>query len=486
MNLTSHTKPTRRQVLRAGATAAAMLASGTFARRARGAPLRRPNLLLLVTDDQRADSLSCAGNSILQTPHIDALAAGGVRFTQSFCTTAICMSSRASILTGLYTRVHGVDDFTKPLSEILLNASYPHLLHEAGYRTGFVGKWGVDAGEIPKHDFDYFQGYQGQGNYFPTPGGEHLTVIQARQAIDFLRDCDSNRPFCLAVSFKAPHVQDEGRAEPGIYAKYPYDLALKHRYESQTVPPVATRDVTPWPAFFDRTLNRTREGPDFSAANYQETMKDLYRLLTGVDNAVGQICDTLKSLGFDDNTVIIYTSDHGSFYGEHGFGGKWLMHEESIRTPMIVRDPRLRAGRCGITLDPMVLNLDVPATLLDLAGVPAPVGMQGRSLMPWVFGSSAASRSEWFYENHFRNSPAGPIPASEGIRTRQWKYIRYIDTDPLYEQLFDLKTDPREEKNLAGDIAQTDRLNHFRARWRAWCDSLDAFKPTGPWSDPVA
>jgi arylsulfatase A-like enzyme len=480
---TTH-KPTRRQVLGAGVATAALLATRGYVPRASASAIRRPNLLLLVTDDQRADTLSCSGNTVLQTPNIDALAQRGVRFRQSFSTSAICMSSRASILTGLYTRVHGVDDFSKPLSPECYAQSYPHLLHQSGYRTGFVGKWGIDAGEIPKQDFDYFQGYQGQGSYFEHSTGKHLTVRQTEQAIEFLQGCTSNQPFCLAVSFKAPHVQDEGRYLPGLYPKYPYDRAFEHRYETSVVPPVLTKDGAPWPEFFDRSLNRTREAPDFSQSTYQETMKDLYRLLTGVDQAVGQITKELKNLGFDDNTVILYTSDHGSFYGEHGFGGKWLMHEESIRTPMILCDPRFPRDRQGITCDEMVLNLDVPATLLELAGVPAPVAMQGRSLLSWTRSDSTPGRSEWFYEHHFRNAKSAPIVASEGIRTPTWKYIRYIDTDPLYEQMFDVEHDPREENNLAAVPAQADRLAHFRDRWNTWRAALDEFKPDRAWQDP--
>jgi arylsulfatase A-like enzyme len=477
-------KPSRRQVLRAGVIAAGLVAvSQVRANFADPAPARRPNILLLVTDDQRADSLSCAGNPVLKTPNIDALAQRGVRFKNSFATTAICMSSRASILTGLYTRIHGIDDFKKSLAPELLANSYPMLLRKNGYRTGFIGKWGMDGGELPKNDYDYFAGYQGQGSYFSPDSDKHLTVRETEQAIEFLRGCNAAQPFCLAISFKAPHVQDEGRNLPGIYAKYPYDRALDHLYENDTIPAVKTSDAAPMPALFDKTLNRTREARDFVAATYQETMKDLYRLISGVDMAVGNLVDELKRLGFDDNTVIICTSDHGSFYGEHGFGGKWLMLEESIRTPLIICDPRAPASRHGKTCDQMVLNLDVPATVLDLAGIETPVGMQGKSVLALAAGETPPWRTEWFYEHHFRNR--GSIAASEGIRTSEWKFIRYIDTDPVYEQLFNLTDDPREEKNLAGDPAYSDRLAAMRSRWKVWNKSLDGFSTAGKWIDPA-
>jgi arylsulfatase A-like enzyme len=483
--ISNSSKPSRRQVLAAAVATAGVAAAAAFGilKLTDAPPVRRPNLLLLVTDDQRADTLSCAGNTVLKTPNIDALAARGVRFTNSFATTAICMSSRASILTGLYTRVHGIDDFNKALSAEHLQNSYPILLKKAGYRTGFIGKWGIDGGQMPAADYDYFKGYQGQGNYF-TPGSpKHLTVQETEQAVEFLRGCKQSEPFCLAISFKAPHPQDEGRSVPGIYPKYPYDRALDDFYKNDKVPPVKTKDAAPLPAFFDKSLNRTREAVDFSAPTYQETMKDLYRLISGVDIAVGNIMAELKQLGFDDNTVILYTADHGSFYGEHGFGGKWLMLEESIRTPMILCDPRLPADRQGKTRDQMVLNIDVPATLLDLAGIPAPTGMQGKSLLPLARGKSPPWRTEWFYEHPFRDN--GFIDPSEGIRTEGWKYIRYIDTTPLYEQLFDLTNDPREENNLAGDPAHADRLAAMRGRWQTWMKSLDSFSDTRPWTDPA-
>jgi arylsulfatase A-like enzyme len=460
--------------------AAPRLLRGAFANQP-----KRPNILLLVTDDQRAESLGCSGNSVIQTPSIDHLAQRGVRFVNSFATTAICMSSRASLLTGMYTRVHGVDDFKKALPPRLLDQSYPHLLHQSGYRTGFIGKWGVDAGAMPLGDYDFFRGYQGQGRYFAPGEKKHLTVIQTEQAIEFLQGCTHEQPFCLAMSFKASHVQDEGRYLPGIYAKYPYDLALSDYYKNDVVPAVKTRDSAPWPAMFDRCMNRTREGPDFSAANYQETMKSLYRLLTGVDLAVGRIVEQLNQLGFAENTVILFTSDHGSFYGEHGFGGKWLMHEESIRTPMILCDPRLPAARRGTVAEQMVLNLDVPETVLDLAGIQPPTGMQGRSLLPLARGEKPAWRSEWFYEHHFRNARTEPILASEGIRTQRWKYIRYIDSEPAYEQLFDLQNDPREQTNLAGELSGRDRLADLRSRWVVWRKSLEKYSPARDWVDPA-
>ena len=359
-------------------------------------------------------------------------------------------------------------------------------MKNAGYRTGFIGKWGIDAGEMPKADYDYFKGYQGQGNYYPIPGGPHLTLIQTDQALDFLRGCDSQRPFCLAVSFKAPHVEDEGRYEPGMYAKYPYDRALEHLYENDVMPPNQTVDFEPIPEFLQKSLNATRDAPDFIPETFNDALRDLYRLLSGVDRAVGKILAEINRLGFEENTVVIYSADHGSFYGEHGFGGKWLMYEEAIRIPMIIHDPRLPKSRQGTSIDRMTLTHDLPATILDLANIHIPPSMQGRSLLPLTRGQTPEWRTEFFYENHFRNFPVAPIAASEGIRTEDWKYIRYIDRQPVYEHLFNLKDDPREERNLANHPEDTEQLALLRERWKIWSEKLNRFSIDKRWEDPVS
>jgi arylsulfatase A-like enzyme len=211
-------------------------------------------------------------------------------------------------------------------------------------------------------------------------------------------------------------------------------------------------------------------------------MKSLYRLLAGVDIAVGRIMQAVRDLGVDDNTIVMYSSDHGSFYGEHNFGGKWLMNEESIRSPLIVRDPRLGAELRGITREEMVLNVDRCPTLLDLAGIPVPPGIQGRSLLPLIQGNRRSPwRTEWFYEHHYAPMLIAP---SEGIRTDRWKYVRYTDAEPPYEQLFDLGADPREQNNLATDPEHLATLQALRQRWQVWRAALETAPPAAPWVEP--
>jgi arylsulfatase A-like enzyme len=463
------------------AGAGALLASSRWAR-GDSPGGRAPNIVLLVADDQRADSMGCAGNPIIMTPNMDALAADGVRFRQSFATAAMCPTSRVSLLTGQYPATHRIEGFFTSITPERFRNTHAQILRRAGYRVGFVGKWGVGT-DLPKSSYDYFEGFTGQGFYWEPGQKEHLTVRQANQAIEFLQTCRPGQPFFLQVSFKAPHVQDEGRDQPGIYAKYPYDPALKSMYESDFVPPPRTKDSQPLPDFFKPSLNCTREAPDFRPQTYEEAVKDLYRLISGLDIAIGRIRRTLRDIGVEDNTVIIHTADHGSIYGEHGMGGKWLMFEESIRRPTLIVHPRVAVDLRGTTCDAMVLNIDVMPTILDLAGQPIPPGVQGTSFLPLAFTQAAGSRDQWFYQ--FHNEPGAPIVPSEGVRTAHWKYIRYIKTDPMYEQLFDLKSDPLEERNLVGVDEHKTRLDHLRTRWQVWRQSLDAFKLADRWVDPA-
>ena len=182
-----------------------------------------------------------------------------------------------------------------------------------------------------------------------------------------------------------------------------------------------------------------------------------------------------------ENTVLVFAGDNGFYLGEHGLAGKWYMHEESIRVPLILHDPRLPERLRNKRRAEMVLNIDVAPTLLDLAGLPVPPSVQGRSLLPLVQGGKPRWREEWFYSHLYAYKL---IPKSEGIRTRRWKYIRYIESEPLYEELYDLKRDPLEEKNLARDGRHAGQLRKLRGRWQAWRDALPGWRIDKRWSDP--
>jgi arylsulfatase A-like enzyme len=444
------------------AAASACLASAVLA-------ADRPNIIFLVTDDQRADAMGCAGNPVIHTPNMDKLAAEGTLFTNNFVTTSICCVSRASFFTGMYGRTHKVEDFRTPIPESVFAITYPMLLKNAGYRTAFIGKWGV-GGPLPKKDFDFWDGFPGQGKYFHEKDGKtvHLTGMIGEKAVKFLRSCSPDQPFCLSVSFKAPHVLD-GAPKP-----FQPDPAFDHLYQSVTVPVPETahdRFFRALPAFIQKSEGRRRWKNRFATPKlFQSRVKDYYRLISGVDHALGRILQALQQSKLDDNTVIIFTGDNGFFLGERGLAGKWLMYEESIRTPLIIRDPRLPASLRRQRIDKMVLNIDVAPTIIDLAGQPVPSPMQGRSLRPLMQQKPVKWRTEFFYEHLYRHG--GKIPAIEGVRTDRWKYTRYIDTDPLYEELFDLANDPLEKRNLATEPAHRDTLEKLRARWKHWTEKL--------------
>lgn len=424
----------------------------------------RPNLILFLADDQRWDALGAYGNSLIQTPHIDRLAEMGVLFENAFVTTSICAPSRASIFTGQYVSRNGVWDFRTELTNEQLASSYLGVLKKAGYRLGFIGKWGV--GQPPQRFFDYNKGFPGQGKYWVEVEGQkrHLTSLMGDQAIEFLEGSSSEAPFCLSISFKAPHVQDSYDLSQN---PFPFDSELAELYSGDSIPPpktAASEYFDRLPLFLKNSENRKRWairfwGPD----RYQESVKGYYRLISGIDRVVGRIMRKLAEKQLADNTILLYTADNGFYLGEYGLAGKWLPHEVSLRVPLIVYDPRARASLQGNRRTELVLNIDVAPTLLDLAGIEVPPIMQGRSLLPLLQAEHLAWRQEFFYEHLFRHPL---IPPTEAVRTERWKYIRYVESDPLYEELYDLRTDALEEHNLASNPSHADTLNEMRGKWR--------------------
>ena len=440
-----------------------------------------PNILLVLTDNQRADLLGCTGNAIIHTPTLDGLAYRGVRFANAFATTPICAASRASYFTGLYERRHGFTFLTPPLRKEFSDISYPALLKAAGYHTGFIGKFGIAANGIPPsledengvaRMFDHFDNYEhwteeGYEIRQPDGGIRHLTDITGDKAIEFIdRHCSEGpqRPFCLSVSFNAPHAQD------GDPRHYIWPESENGRYDDDVIPAAANSD----PAFFDslprfiqESESRVRWRTRFDTAeHYQRHVKGLYRMVSGVDRNVGRIIAELERHSLADHTIIIFASDHGMYYGERGLSDCWQLNEESIRVPLVICDPRRDPG--GWVRQELALNIDVAPTILDLAGVPIPAPTQGRSLVPLFEDDTVGDwRTEFFCEHLFERSD---IPKSEGFRTEDWKYIRYFEQDPVYEELYDLRGDPHESVNLAADPCHAEQLAALRLR----CDHLRA------------
>jgi len=427
----------------------------------------RPNLVLLVTDDHPFDALGSAGHPVLRTPHLDGLAERGVRFTHAFVTTPICAASRASLFTGRYERAHGYTFGQPALDAALVRESYPVLLREAGYRVGFVGKFGVrvraeDRAAMFEEDAPGTYPYLPRAKNDAEAEGDgeparHLTERNTDRAIEFVQR-DDPRPFCLSFSFQAPHAEDHN-PEQFVWPESCDDL-----YEDAELPTPANAD----PAFFEalpeflRTgLNRERWGWRFDTPEKHDRMvKGYYRMLSGVDLAVGRLLAALDEAGLRERTVVVVIGDNGYFLGERGYAGKWTMHDRSTRVPLLFRDPRRADSTSARVIDAFALNVDVAPTLLELAGVETPEGMQGRSLVPLLDGEVDALREDVFTEHLWRNPR---IPRTEGLRTRGWKYIRYPD-HPEYEELYDLTADPEEGQNLATDERHAERLRDLRER----------------------
>lgn len=428
----------------------------------------RPNILFILADDLRWDAVGFMGNRVVQTPNLDRLAKRGTIFQNAFVTTSICCVSRASIFAGQAERRHGIGDFVKSFTSTQWGQTYPALLRQAGYRTGFIGKFGIGKDAAIKamaKEFDYWRGLPGQaGLFFATndPTRTHATVRFGNQALEFLRDAQPGKPWCLSISFNAPHARD------GQTREFAPDLRDEQLYrDAQIKPPVTATDAFHQllPEFVRKSEGRTRWQRRFSRPElFQETTKDYYRLITGIDREVGRMMALLEERGLATNTVVIFTSDNGFALGDRGLSDKWFGYEESIRVPLFIADLRRPSRHHTRKVDWMVLNIDLAPTLLDYAGVPAPAGMQGGSLRGFVEKQRVADwRTEWFYEHHY-----GPhiIPPSEGVRTERWKYIRYVNESPVVEELFDLKRDSLERHNLVAEAKYADTLAQLRERWK--------------------
>jgi len=409
----------------------------------------RPNVLVLLADDLRWDSVGCVGNPVVVTPNIDRLAAEGVRFTQARVTTSICMVSRATLLTGQHMARHGITAFGKPLTPTQFAASYPGVLKAAGYHTGYIGKYGV--GKPLEGGIDFVRTYEGK-HWIEAKGEKvHVTEQNTRDSLAFLAARPAGKPFCLCVGFFAPHAEDRA---PEQYLPQPW--SAKH-YEGKTIPvPAAATDeaIRRLPPFLSAEKNegRVRWHKRFdTAAKYQTSMTNYYRMVTEVDAGIGRILDELRRQGALENTLIVFTGDNGYFHGERGLADKWYPYEEALRVPLIVRDPRLPHGKRGTVSDALVLNLDVAPTVVAAAGAEVSEGIQGRDVSPlYLAADPPAWRTEFYYQ-HPVVFAKDRIPRSEAVTSLTAKYVRWSDFD--FEELYDLAADPHEQRNLATDPA---------------------------------
>lgn len=421
-----------------------------------GQPL---NIVLLVIDDVRWDSLGAAGNRIVRTPRIDRLAKDGVRFEQARVTTSICMVSRATLLTGQYMSRHGITTFGRAIAPNAFADTFPAVLRRGGFWTGYVGKYGV--GPARDADFDFLRAYEGT-HWLPGPGGTriHVTEKNARDSIDFLKARPKDKPFLLTVGFFAGHAQDNA---PEQYL--PQDWSAK-LYEGVMIPPPLRGDpkyMAALPPFLSNEANegRVRYHKRFDTPeSYQAYMTRYYRLITEMDDAVGRIVDELEAQGAYDDTLILVVGDNGYFHADRGLADKWYPYEESVRVPFVVRDPRIPAGKRGLKRDQLALNLDVAPTVIAAAGLAIPPVMQGQDLSPLYLQTRVPTwRDEFFYE-HPTVLGKDRIPSSRAVMRKDWKYVEWPEFG--YQQLFDLRKDPGEIRNLAGSPIHAAREKAMR------------------------
>ncbi len=422
----------------------------------------RPNIIFILTDDQRSDALGYAGNKIMQTPEMDKLAQSGVYFRNAFVTTPICAASRASIFTGLHERTHKYTFQTGDIRREFMEESYPALINQSGYHVGFFGKFGVNFAGNEKL-FDVFDDYDRNGQ-FPDRRGYfykklnndtvHLTRYTGQQALDFIESAPVEKPFCLSLSFSAPHAHDNAPKQ------YFWQHESDRLYQQIEIPAPELADdkyFNGLPLPVREGFNRLRWTWRFDTPEkYQHSVKGYYRMITEIDNEIAKIRKKLKEKGLEENTVIVFMGDNGYFLGERQLAGKWLMYENSIRVPLIIYDPRVKKHQ---DISEMALNIDVPATILDLAGVEQPKSWHGKSLMSLVSGNQNSINRDTILIEHlweFEN-----IPPSEGLRTSEWKYFRYVN-DKTAEELYNLKNDPNEINNLARQAEYREILQNFR------------------------
>jgi arylsulfatase A-like enzyme len=428
----------------------------------------KPNIIFILTDDQRFDALGAMGNSLIRTPNMDRLANAGVLFQNSYVTTSICCVSRASILTGQYQSRHHINDFTTNLTAAALTKTYPALLKNAGYTLGFIGKFGVGTNP-PDSIFDLWinteAGEKSQPDYVTIDknGNKiHDTDTIGHSILHFLDRFGSSGPFCLSVSFKAPHEQD---GDPPTYIIQP---RYKDLYTDVTIP----YPVTAAPKYWDQLPDFLRTDSNFGRSRwrglfgspelYQENVKNYYRLITGVDDVVGQLVNKLAEMGLTKKTIIILMGDNGMFLGEHGMEGKWYGYEESIRVPLFIYDPILPDKISQYKARQITLNIDIAPTILAMAHVPAPRGMQGINLVS-MLENKIPERNEFLYQHYFLGSPH--IPKEEGIVTKRFKYMNFIEHH--YEELYDIEHDPHETTNLVNDPHYKTTLQVLRKRFSA-------------------
>lgn len=440
------------------------LALDTFAG-SKGATAR-PNVLVILTDDQRWDAMSCAGHPLLKTPNLDRLAREGARFENAFVTTSLCSPSRASMLSGLYAHRHGVlNNFTEYPDAL---PSYPKALRQAGYTTAYFGKWHMgETNAAPRSGFDFWMSHAGQGRYFDNEwnmNGKtrfikgYYTTVVTEHAVEWLKQ-KHEKPFLLVLGQKAPHG---GPIEP--------EPKFEHSFDHLQIPRPpnyhAWKDGKPeWLAQSFPTWHGAG-GPLYNYKDYDKFVRAYLGTLLSVDESVGFLYETLRDCGLLDDTLIIFTSDNGFALGEHGRVDKRTMYEESIRVPLLARYPRLI--RPGTRVRQMVLNVDLAPSIMDICGAKPLEDIDGRSWQPLLRGMRSAWRESFVYFYNYE-SEFPYTPNVRGVRTADWKYIRYPHGDNGPDrhkaELYHVFNDPLEIHNLVDDPRAANKLAELKKEY---------------------
>jgi len=462
--------------------------------RGQGAGGKRPNILFIMSDDHDTGAISCYGSKMNHTPHLDRLAKEGMRFEHCFCTNSICAPSRAVILTGKYSHLNGHIDNSKKFDGAQQTA--PKLLQQAGYETAVIGKWHLQSDPT---GFDYWNILPGQGLYYNPMLIEmgtrkkhegYVSEIITDHALRWLKERKGDKPFYLMFHHKAPHrswepapkyltlFDDKEIPEPptlfddytgrGRAAKE-QDMSIAKTMTDRDVKLVPPNNLTAqqkaqWDAAYGPKIKAFQaanpQGKDLVRWKYRRYMEDYLACIASVDESVGRVLAYLDESGLADNTIVIYTSDQGFFLGEHGWFDKRFMYEESLQMPLLVRYPKeIRAG--AVNKD-IVMNLDFAETFLDYAGVRVPQDMQGVSLRPLLRGRTPADWRKSMYYHYYEYPGVHSVKRHYGVRTERYKLIRfYHDIDEW--ELYDLKNDPDEMRNVYDDPAYAETVKELTA-----------------------
>jgi len=430
----------------------------------------RPNIILILMDDYRWDALSCMGHPIAKTPNIDRIAKEGALFRNFFVSIPLCSPSRSSFLTGQYAHTTGITHNGDNAARSRELMTFPRLLHDAGYETAYVGKWHMGTDDSARPGFDRWVSFRGQGAYLDptinvdgksTPMTGYTTDILTGYALGFLRQ-KRERPFVLYLAHKAVHGPfTPAKRHQELYAGAKLPLTPNHR-DSLKGKPAMKRKLS---ASEEATAIRKKKRADKNAPldgfsdRHEEIMLQQLRVMASVDEGVGRIFSALEETKQLENTLLIFTSDNGYFWGEHGLGDKRWAYEESIRDPLLMRYPKLI--KPGTVLDALALNIDLTPTALELGGVPIPQTIHGRSLVPLLQNLKAPWRTSFLTE-YFLERGFPQVPTWQAVRSDRWKYIHYTEMDGM-DELYDLKADPYELKNVIGKKSAQSTLQALQA-----------------------